>query len=189
MRLKTIRVHEWPVLGWLAVCPASSDDVTAYIGDHVETCDEWFCEAVWDGSYADGGFDETDIVFGTGVRIRSDRVVFVPSGGPIERLSSLRTDDALYVSNSLAVPPVLRGRIARPRRARATATIFDSVTKGIGHYQRYIPTTAGPVRVTYFDNLVWDGAEVREDEKPYGARRHRDLREVPRLPRRVDGAR
>ena len=68
MRLKTIRVHEWPVLGWLAVCPASSDDVTAYIGDHVETCDEWVCEAVWDGSYADGGFDETDIVFGTGVR-------------------------------------------------------------------------------------------------------------------------
>ena len=169
MRLKTIRVHEWPVLGWLAVCPASSDEITGYIGDHVETCDEWFCEAVWDGSYAVGGFDETDIVFGTGVRIRSDRVVFVPSGGPIERLSSMRTDDALYVSNSL---PCLLSFVGGSLDLAIPdyREMFDSVTKGIGHYQRYVPTTAGPVRVTYFDNLVWDGAEAREDEKPFGER-------------------
>ena len=169
MGLTTVRVPEWPVLGWLAVCPSGSDEVTGYVGDHVETSDEWFCEAVWDGSFVDGDFDETDIVFGSGVRVRDDRVVFVPSGGPIDRLQSIRTDDALVVSNSLACLLSFVGGsldLAIPRYRE----MFDSLVEGIGHYQRHIPTTAGSVRLTYFDNLVWDGAEVREDEKPFGAR-------------------
>ena len=173
---------------WLAVCPASSDESRPTSGTTSRRATSWFCEAAWDGPYADGGFDETDIVFGTGVRIRSDRVVFVPSGGTDRPADSMRTADALYVSNSLAcLLSFVDGSLdlANPDYR----TIFDSVTKGIGHYQRYVPTTAGPVRLTYFDNLVWDGAERARGREAVRRARLRDLREVPGLPRRRRRAR
>src|SRR3954452_22926694 len=109
MRLTTVRVPEWPVLAWLALCPPGSDEVTGYLGSRVEVGDDWFCEAVWDGPFAAGGFDETDIVCGSGVRIRDDRVVFVTSGGPIDRLLSVEGPDGLFVSNSLACLLSVRG--------------------------------------------------------------------------------
>ena len=71
--------------------------------------DDWFCEAVWEGPFSDGGFDETDIVFGSGVRIRGDRVVFVASGIHIDRLLSVDTPDGVLVSNSLACLLLVRG--------------------------------------------------------------------------------
>ena len=72
--------------------------MTGYLGTRVEVSDDWFCEAVWDGPFPAGGFDETDIVCGSGVRIRGDRVVFVSSGASIDRLLSICTSDGLFVS-------------------------------------------------------------------------------------------
>jgi hypothetical protein len=169
VHLRTIRVPEWPPLAWLAVCPPGSDELTGYVGDHVETSAEWFCEAVWDGPFLDGGFDETDVVFGSGVRIRDGRVVFVPSGGPIDRLHSIRTADGLFVSNSF---PCLLSAVggALDLANREYRAIFGSIVLGLDGYEREIPTTVGPVRQTYFDNLVWDGTELREDEKPFDGR-------------------
>ena len=46
----------------------------------VETTPEWFCEAAWAGEYQRGDFDRTDIVAGTGGRIRNGTVVFVSAG-------------------------------------------------------------------------------------------------------------
>src|SRR5438552_14536776 len=101
MRLTTIPVREWPRLAWLAVCRCASTEVRCFIGAKVETADEWFSEAVWAGPHSQGDFDETDLVFGSGGRVRGDVAVFVSAGSTVDRLHVLERDDEAWISNSL----------------------------------------------------------------------------------------
>ena len=143
MRLTTVRVPEWPVLGWLAVCRRHRTRSPATSGTTSRRRTSGSARRSGPGPFVDGGFDETDIVFGSGVRVRDDRVVFVPSGGPIDRLHSIRTDDGLLVSNSLACAAGLRGRIARSWPYQRYREMFSSLVAGIGHYSGTSPPRSG----------------------------------------------
>lgn len=95
-------VADWPPLAWLARCHDASQAMTIFHGQRVEITPEWFCEAVWAGPYEDGGFDQTDIIAGSGGRLRDGRAIFVSSGSTVDRLNSLEVADGAWVSNSLA---------------------------------------------------------------------------------------
>ena len=45
--------------------------------------------------------------------------------------------------------------------------LFESIIRGIRNYERDLPTSVGPARLVYFDNLAWDGRDLREIEKPF----------------------
>jgi hypothetical protein len=47
---------------------------------------------------------------------------------------------------------------------------FESIIRGVRSYERDLPTSAGAAHLVYFDNLVWDGRELREAEKPFSKR-------------------
>ena len=47
---------------------------------------EFFCEAIWPGPFAEGDFDRTDLVSGSGGRLRRAEVHFVSSGATVDRL-------------------------------------------------------------------------------------------------------
>jgi len=49
---------------------------------------------------------------------------------------------------------------------------FGSIINGLHEYRRDLATCAGPVQLTYFDNLVWDGQSLTVQRKPS---RHRDF--------------
>jgi hypothetical protein len=153
----------------VATCPRGGREVVAHVGPRVEVGDGWLCEAAWDGEFRDGGFDETDVVFGSGVRIRGDEVVFVTAGAPLDRVHSLLTDDGLVVSNSLAGLLAWVGGSLELGYERYRED-FSSVIKGVGRSVPAIPTTAGDVRLTYFDNLRWDGQRSETVEKPFPVR-------------------
>ena len=160
-------VPKWPPLAWLAKCQTTSSAITIYHGSSVETSDDWFCEAVWAGDYGSGSFDQTDIVAGSGARLRAGNIVFVSSGAIHDRLHSLQMDDSLWVSNSLCC-------LLAAVDASADLTYlkygehFASFRYGLGKYIRDFPTSAKPVQLTYFDNLVWDGSILRQCSKPGG---------------------
>ena len=164
-RFEYVRVPDWPVLTWLARCRLGSDTVTVFHGANVEATDEWFCEANWDGDFQSGNFDQTDIVAGSGGRARGDVLVFVSSASTVDRLHSMRTPDGCLVSNSLACLLV-----AADATIDETSSnyfwLFRTVVKGIRRYRRLFPTDAGPVTLTYFDNLVWDGRDLTTSDKP-----------------------
>ena len=95
-------VPEWPPLAWLARCDSRSGEASVLHGPGVETAKDWFCEAAWDGAYESGDFDRTDIVAGSGGRLRDDAVTFVASGASCERLHSFEAGNRVVcVSNSL----------------------------------------------------------------------------------------
>ncbi|MGH8985897.1 MAG: hypothetical protein ACRDY6_18760, partial [Acidimicrobiia bacterium] len=47
---------------------------------------------------------------------------------------------------------------------------FNSIRGGLEHYAQELQTTAGRVRITYFDNLLWDGAALTAVAKPHASR-------------------
>ncbi len=160
MRFEFRLVEGWPPLAWLARCPIGGDVIEVRHGSRVEIRAEWFCEAIWPGD-----FDRTDLVFGSGARIRDGETTFVSAGSTIDRLQSLEHEGALWVSNSLACLMAAVGAEFDPTYT-GYGRQLRSVTQGIQRYERELATSVGPVRLTYFNNFCWDGQRAVETEKP-----------------------
>jgi len=169
MRLAYTLMPEWPTLAWLAVCGRRASEVQVLHGRGVETTDEWFGEVAWAGQHQAGDFDRTDLVAGSGGRRRNGRIIFVSAGSTVDRLHSLTSGEVTRVSNSL--PCVLSASgagldPAYPHYYRDLA----SVVRGLSRYVRTLPTSIGPLKLTYFHNLAWDGATLTRESKPGGPR-------------------
>ncbi|MCC6610736.1 MAG: hypothetical protein IT515_13815 [Burkholderiales bacterium] len=169
MRFEYTVIPEWPPLAWLARCEKGSDCVAVSHGPQVESTDDWFCEAAWAGSYDEGGFDRTDIVAGSGGRARGDTVCFVTSGSTVDRLQSIEGPDAVWVSNSLPALLAATDGSLDPSYPRYKQDLI-SIVRGIDRYNRWLHTTAGPVQLTYFDNLRWNGTALAVEPKPLADR-------------------
>jgi hypothetical protein len=183
-RLLTTTVPEWPRSAWLAVCDRERGDVTVFVGPRVEVGDGWLCEGIWDAPYVEGDLDRTDLVFGSGVRLRGDSVVFVSSGTTVDRLHALERECEHYVSNSLPCLLAATGgslELSFDRYGR----IGRSIVMGLDSYERELPTTAGPVQLTYFNNLSWDGRKLSQVRKPVT---HRDFTSYEAYRNFLDGA-
>jgi hypothetical protein len=168
MRLTYRPESSWPVQAWLAEC--HPDHVLVRHGSRVETRDEWFCEAVWDGAFGAGDFDRTDIVAGSGGRLRDGRVTFVPAGSTVDRIQSVALPGgATLVSNSLACLMACAGARVDPRY-RHYKRDLQTVVRGITKYKKWLGTSRGPCRLWYFHNARWDGDALREVEKPNPSR-------------------
>jgi hypothetical protein len=165
VRFEFNEVGPWPPNAWLAKCEAGDDRVSVLHGCGVETCAEFFCEAVWAGSYGDGDFDRTDIVAGSGGRLRAEGVTFVGSGNVVDRLNSYTNGNTAWVSNSLAC--LLTGidadvDIVYPNYYED----FFSIAHGLKKYKHNVHTGRGNATLTYFDNLHWDGRNLALKPKP-----------------------
>jgi hypothetical protein len=163
-RLESTSKAGWPRLAWLARCVPGEPAVEVLHGAAVEVTDGWLCEAVWDGDYAAGGFDQTDIVAGSGVRLRDGQVTFVSAGSTVDRLQSVSGQGASWISNSL---PCLLEAVGAEVDPTYPGYYWDfrSVINGLSRYKRELETSAGSVELVYFDNLVWDGSGLRRTPK------------------------
>jgi hypothetical protein len=166
-RLICKEVPGWPKLAWVAVMKLGSDAVSVLHGPGVETGPDWCVEAVWAGDFSAGGFDLTDVVVGTGVRLRDDNVVFVSSGDTLNRLHHLKKEEMIYVSNSLPALLAIVDSTLFPDYDYAPA--MQSINNGLARYVREIPSTRGSVHLTYFNNLVVSDLGFVELAKPSSA--------------------
>jgi hypothetical protein len=171
MQFLFVPMEAWPPLAWLALCRPGDCRIYVAHGNRVETRPDWFAEAVWDGRFETGGFDRTDLVFGTGGRIRKEGVVFVSSATTVERLHSLATDDGMWISNSLPCLLAAADASVDPDYPRYFQD-FETIIRGIKDYRRAIATSAGSVKLTYYDDLIWRDDRLSEIPK---ARPSRDF--------------
>jgi hypothetical protein len=166
LRLSYRRIDEWPPLAWLAVLPGDrADTIEVLHGPWVETLPQGFCEAVWPGDFEAFDFDRTEIVAGTGMRLRDRQAIFVSSASTVDRLQSVTLDGRTLVSNSLACL-VACGDIEVDPAYKNYYRLFFSVIDGLDEYERFIKTPNGMIRLSYFNNLVWNGRDLQEIAKP-----------------------
>lgn len=169
MKLQFEQIDRWPPLAWLAICRADDSCVVVKHGSRVEVNSKWFAEAVWGGDYSAGEFDRTDLVFGSGARVRDDSIVFVPSATTVDRLHWIEQNGCTWVSNSLAcVLTAVDGDVdpAYPHYFRD----FETIIRGTRDYRRTIDTSAGSVQLAYYENVVWKNGQVTESLKPAARR-------------------
>lgn len=155
----------WPFLAWLAQGNKSDRVVTVYHGSGVETAPDWFCEAVWDGEFERGEFDRTDVIVGSGARIRDGEVAFIAPGNSVDRLQWFEDDAAIYVSNSLScLMAQLDASVdpSYPRYIKDANTVID----GLDRHKPTLSTDRGDIHLLYFHNLVWSTAGLQLRAKP-----------------------
>ena len=165
MKLTNEPIAGWPKLAWVAVCSGDRSEVVVYHGPLVEVTQDWCVEAVWAGEFGKGDFDRTDLVFGTGVRLRGDDIIFVSSGTTLDRLWHVIVAGKTYVSNTLPGILALAGVSLRPDYSGYQRDIH-TIVKGLERYQRVIPGDPVDIQVTYYHNLRLRGNELREEAKP-----------------------
>ncbi|MBA4141428.1 MAG: hypothetical protein H0X43_00145 [Nitrosospira sp.] len=152
---------QWAPLAWVARCSINEKAVSVWHGRQVETRDEWFCEAAWPGTFSTGGFDQTDLMAGTGGHCRDNVLTFVAPGNTVDRILSLRTAEGLLVSNSLSCLLAVSGAAIDPTFPRYYED-FTTIIHGLSAYKRTLATSLGDIRITMFGLLTWDGREATE---------------------------
>jgi hypothetical protein len=130
-------------------------------------------EAVWAGDFSAGGFDEADIVVGTGIRIRDSNVIFVSSSDTLNRLHHFRDIDTLYVSNSL--PALMALAESALLDGYDYAAAMETIKNGLMDYVHEIPSTRGPIHLTYFHNLIVSESHLSRAARPSSAPDFTDL--------------
>lgn len=165
MRLSPRLVPGWPKLAWVATFASGNEAIEVLHGPMVETAEDWCVEAVWAGEFAEGDFDRTDLVFGTGIRCRDNKVTLVSSGSTVDRLWHAHSSGFWYVSNSLAALLVV-ARLSLRDDYPDYSWDMRTIDEGLEHCKRCFPTTSEDVHLVYFNNLIWDGLRLEECEKP-----------------------
>ncbi len=166
MNLVPRLIRGWPKLAWVAVVKDGAHEVTVLHGPMVEANDRWCVEAVWAGEFAEGDFDLTDLVFGTGVRCRDKKVLFVTSGTGVDRLWFCSHEGLWHVSNSLPALLACTGLSLQEDYTEYDEDAASIMMLGLKRYKRSIPAAGTDIGVVYFNNLSYDGQSLREVEKP-----------------------
>lgn len=164
LSLKPNLLTDWPKLAWVAQYVKNSQVIKVYHGPMVEVSHEWIVEAVWDGEFSVGNFDQTDLVFGTGIRLREKHVAFVSSGSVFDRLLYCETKESWFFSNSL---PALLAVADLNLRSDYLSYSNDirTVSQGLERRNKLIPTDGEYINSVFFNNLIFNGREVVETEK------------------------
>lgn len=157
----------WPKLAWIAVLARNENFVKVMHGPMVEIEESWAVEGVWDGDFSAGDFDKTDIIFGSGIRLRENKAIFVSSASTFDRLLYCKTDNNVYISNSLPALLNVSDLMLRDDYIRYAHDNF-SIVRGLEDKISQIPTTGSPITKVYYKNLEVeiDGLFLKELPKP-----------------------
>lgn len=156
----------FPKLAWVAVVDEKQNSITAYHGKYVECRSDWMIEGIWNGSFQEGNFHETALVFGTGVRIAEDKIYFVSSGSMADRLYYAFSGGKFLVSNSLPCLVALTDLDLDP--VKDYAEFFQSLKKGFGKYEKELTARdqRGKIMNVLGENLVYQSGTVDVEKKP-----------------------
>ena len=156
----------WPKLAWVAIL--NSGDCSAKIlhGPMVEISKNWAVEGVWDSPFIEGDFDKSDLIFGSGIRRRKNRLVFVSSATAVDRLWFVEVNDKVYVSNTLPGLLSVSGLSLREDYFKYYEDMMTVIRNGLYSYTNKIPSSGPDINILYYKNLIWDSISIMEIEKP-----------------------
>lgn len=155
----------FPALAWVAKKDFSDPEaLKVWCGDLVETGESYVVEGIWPEAFGDLGFDESELFYGSGLRIRGSDVYFVSSCSTVDRLWCHKDEHSVTVSNSL---PCLLGiaDIDLVCEHNSYAQAIETIVKGRS-YKRAFPVTRGQLNIHYFENLALSDAGLVVVSKP-----------------------
>ncbi|AZT84113.1 hypothetical protein EHN06_11510 [Marinobacter sp. NP-4(2019)] len=155
----------FPSLAWVANKNSKeSGTLSVWCGDLVETGENYLVEGVWPGAFDNIDFDESELFYGSGLRVRGSDVCFVSSCSTVDRLWCHKDGESVTVSNSL---PCLLGiaNVDLVCEHNGYAQAVETIVKGRS-YRKDFPVTRGSLEIHYFENLVLNDAGLVAASKP-----------------------
>ena len=165
MRFVPVTVSDWPPLAWVSKMTMGQQEIYVNHGPMVEVRDGWIAEAVWAGEFMDGNFDTTELIFGTGIRIRKGKAVFVSAGSMMDRLWQCRNGKDCFVGNSLPALLACSGMSLDESYMDYPADMLTQMN-GLNLYKKKLVTHHSDLCLTYYKNLIYDGRNLIETDKP-----------------------
>ncbi len=155
MQINRQPISDLPKLAWLALLDFAAHKLTVFHGTAVEYRDNWIVEGVWDGDFGCGDFHRSENFFGSGLRVESGSVYFVPSSALVDRLLYCIDDGRMLVSNSLILLLAFTG--ATLDNTHNYSTEANSILKGIRRYHKGYPVVHPTIREffqVFHENIV-----------------------------------
>ena len=154
-KIENVLKSSWPKLSWVCILYAKTKRIKVFHGPMVEINENWLVEGVWNREFSSGDFDLTDLFFGSGLRLREKKIVFVSSGSTFDRLLYCDTKDKFFVSNTL--PGLLQVSNMRLKDDYRNYT-YDSysIIRGLKNNISAIPTDNTFITKLYYKNLTFD---------------------------------
>ena len=170
MRFALELVDTLPRLAWLARVHDGDPVVRVLHGSWVEAREDFFVEGAWDGPFATGAIDRTDVLAGSGGRATPQGVVFATPANMYERLHSMRTDAAGLISNSLAFLLAQSGDRLDPDHPHYYLDLLDLFRCGIREKRKRLRLAGGrSVELHDCCNLeIGPDGRMTRVEKPWG---------------------
>lgn len=170
MRLELVPVAALPRLAWAARIVPGDPVVRVLHGPWVETRGDRFVEGAWDAPFGAGDFAASENLAGSGGIAVPEGVLFAAPANMYERLHSVRTREALYVSNSLAFVLAISGERLDPSYRHYYLDLLDHYRCGIRVKRKTLRLDGGNAVALHdcCNVLVTpDGRATRRD-KPWG---------------------
>lgn len=178
-----------PLLAWLVDVDKSTGDISIYCGNNVEVRDNFLVSGVWSGPFEEGGFDHSDVFFGTGAKWEEEKICFYTPSHALERLVALEREQDVIVSNSIGFLMAFAD-VKLDNRINQYEKIFCSMLKGPLGIQNEIPME-GQAHINQYivgSIVVEAGVPIRyqrrEKVQPFGSyseyysRMMRDMEQV-----------
>lgn len=157
---------EIPPLAWVMDCSRGMRRPILYHGRHVELFDNGFFEGAWGGDFAQAGFDQSAETFGSGAKLDSSTITFVPPSHTYEPLVLFTGNGRSAVSNSLPFLSAFCDFDLDPIDWRSGER-FAAITLGLGQAAQSLQLRTGTLQIRYHHNfVVADGAVRRTIAKP-----------------------
>jgi hypothetical protein len=157
-------------LAWLVDCCPGIRRPILYHGRHVELFDTGFFEGAWAGDFGQADFAQSVEVFGSGAKLDSSTITFVPPSHTYEPLVLFTGRGRIAVSNSLAFLGAFCDFDLDPIDWRSGER-FAAITLGLGQAVQSLQLRTGTLHVRYHHNfVVADGAVRRTIAKPFPQR-------------------
>ncbi len=157
-----------PKLAWL--CEITKDQYTFFIGHMVEHSNNYIFEGAWNGSFKQADFDRTEFVFGSGARLRKNKIIFVPPKHGLESIFVLydKKLDKYYVSNTICFVLAQSALTINDKFYKKTAKVLYETGRvateiGVDRYNRILVEDKNYklLRMTYYNFSVGKSGNIK----------------------------
>ena len=157
-----------PKLGWIIVVDVGKKHILARHGKFVECHEEWMVEGVWDQPFKQGNFHNTEVFFGSGMRVVGDSIHFITSSALTDRIVLCEDKEYILISNSLVLLLAYTGAKLDDEHDYRRETL-SIIQDGVANYHRRFKIIHPSIECFYqvfYENIVLENGKVTFAFKP-----------------------
>tara|TARA_R110000823_G_scaffold89841_3_gene199002 strand:- start:933 stop:2492 length:1560 start_codon:yes stop_codon:yes gene_type:complete len=156
-----------PRLAWIAEYSFVDNQIIIHHGQDVEIGDDFAVEGVWDGRYEDFDFDTSNHFFGSGLKIKNNEVIAVPSTGLVDRVFIGESKEKYFISNSLIEILARTNSKLIPSHNYKIQT--NTIQSGINKYINDYPISSNTIarlKQYFYNSIIINGKYTSIKKRP-----------------------